>query len=160
MPLKLTAFENKKFSVGLSFAGEQRSYVQDVVLSLKEKDVSVFYDRFHEVDLWGCDLVDTLHDLYSERFDLVIVFVSEDYVKKDFTNLERHAALSTAIRKAEKYILPVKFDSAFIIRISPLRYRECKLCSVAVLRVSGTAELTRLSDVQHAYIRIIPVFGK
>lgn len=106
----LTALAGKKFSVGLSFAGEQRTYVQDVALSLKEKGISVFYDRLHEVDLWGCDLVDTLNTLYSESLNLVIVFVSKEYVEKDFTNLERRAALSKAITTRQKYIMPVRFD--------------------------------------------------
>ena len=106
----LTALAGKTFSVGVSFAGEQRTYVQDVALSLKEKGVSVFYDRLHEVDLWGCDLIDTLNSLYSESLNLVIVFVSKEYVEKDFTNVERRAALSKAITTRQKYIMPVRFD--------------------------------------------------
>lgn len=110
MTTELTPFNGQSFAVGLSFAGEQRLYVQDVALSLREKGVTVFYDRFHEVDLWGCDLVDTLNDLYSERLGLVVVFVSKDYVEKDFTNVERRAALAKAITTRKKYILPVRFD--------------------------------------------------
>lgn len=111
MSTDLTAFGKQSFAIGLSFAGEQRPYVQDVALSLKEKGVTVFYDRFHEVDLWGCDLVDTLNDLYSERLNLVVVFVSKEYVEKDFTNVERRAALSKAITTRQKYVMPVRFDS-------------------------------------------------
>lgn len=44
MTAGLTAFNGQSFAVGLSFAGEQRTYVQDVALSLREKGVTVFYD--------------------------------------------------------------------------------------------------------------------
>ena len=104
------AFIGASFSVGLSFAGEQRDYVESVALALQARNVDVFYDGFHEVELWGCNLVDTLNDLYSERMKAVIIFVSKDYIEKPFTDVERQAALSAAIRTREKYIFPVRFD--------------------------------------------------
>jgi hypothetical protein len=115
----LTAFEGKSFAVGFSFAGEQRAYVQDVALSLKEKGVSVFYDRYHEVDLWGCDLLDTLNDLYSERLNLVVLFVSKEYVEMDFTNVERRAVLTKAISTRQKYVMPVRFDESKLPGLPP-----------------------------------------
>ena len=45
-----------KYDVALSFAGEDRFYVDQVATILKEQGVSVFYDEFEEVDLWGKDL--------------------------------------------------------------------------------------------------------
>ena len=110
MSAEKTAFKSASFSVGLSFAGEQRDYVEEVALALRARDVDVFYDAFYEVELWGCNLVDTLDDLYSERMNAVIIFVSKDYVEKPFTDVERQAALSTAIRTREKRIFPVRFD--------------------------------------------------
>lgn len=110
----LTALEGEKFAVGLSFAGEQRDYVQDVALGLQARGVRVFYDAFEEDALWGCDLIDTLHDLYSERMQRVVVFVSKEYVAKPFTNLERRSALSKAITLNTKYVLPVRFDDTVL----------------------------------------------
>lgn len=107
----LTALEGEEFAVGLSFAGEQRNYVQEVALSLQARGVKVFYDSFHEDALWGCDLIDTFNDLYSERMQRVVVFVSKEYVEKPFTNVERRAALSKAITLRTKYVLPVRFDN-------------------------------------------------
>lgn len=104
------AFKNRSFSVGLSFAGEQRDYVEAVALGLKARGVDVFYDAFHEVQLWGCNLVDTLDDLYSERMSAVIMFISKEYVEKPYTDVERQAALAKAIRTRQKYIYPVRFD--------------------------------------------------
>ena len=110
--MKRTApFESRSFSVGLSFAGEQRDYVEAVALGLRTRGVDVFYDAFHEVELWGCNLVDTLDDLYSERMNAVILFISKEYVEKPYTDVERQAALSKAIQTRQKYIFPVKFDA-------------------------------------------------
>lgn len=109
--MKRTApFEDKSFSVGLSFAGEQRDYVEAVALALKARGVDVFYDAFHEVELWGCNLADTLDDLYSERMNAVVLFISKAYVAKPFTDVERQAALAKAIQTRQKYIYPVRFD--------------------------------------------------
>ena len=105
-----TAFKSASFPVGLSFAGEQRDYVEEVALALRARNVDVFYDAFHEAELWGCNLVDTLDDLYSERMNAVIIFVSKDYVEKSFTHVEREAAFSRAIHTRKKYIYPVRFD--------------------------------------------------
>lgn len=110
----LVPFTDTSFQVGLSFAGEQRPYVEQVALSLKARGVTVYYDAFHEVEMWGCNLVDTLHDLYSERMSYVLMFISKDYVRKDWTNLERSAALQTALKTRGKYILPVRFDDSVL----------------------------------------------
>jgi hypothetical protein len=59
-----------KYDIALSFAGEDRDYVEEVANSLNENVVRVFYDKFEQVDLWGKDLVvhfDCLCYDYSRR---------------------------------------------------------------------------------------------
>lgn len=159
MTTGLTAFNGQSFAVGLSFAGEQRAYVQDVALSLREKGVTVFYDRFHEVDLWGCDLVDTLNDLYSERLSLVVVFVSKDYVAKDFTNVERRAALSKAITTRQKYVMPVRFDDAKIPGLpNTIGYLNAsenspEQLTVKICKALGLSERVKSNNVAPPYSR-------
>jgi hypothetical protein len=41
------------FEVVLSFAGEDRAYVEEVARILRDADVSCFYDQYEEVTLWG-----------------------------------------------------------------------------------------------------------
>ena len=43
----------QEYQVALSFAGEQRSYVEEVARHLQEKAIGVFYDGFEKVRLWG-----------------------------------------------------------------------------------------------------------
>jgi hypothetical protein len=53
-----------EFDVALSFAGEDRSYVDQVANSLHRQGVKVFYDLFEEAELWGKDLYTHLIDVY------------------------------------------------------------------------------------------------
>jgi hypothetical protein len=53
------------YEVVLSFAGEDREYVDEVAEFLKANDVSLFYDMYEEATLWGKDLVEHLHKVYS-----------------------------------------------------------------------------------------------
>ncbi|MDY0832470.1 toll/interleukin-1 receptor domain-containing protein [Pseudomonas sp. SED1] len=153
----LTALNGQTFAVGLSFAGEQRAYVQDVALSLREKGVTVFYDGFHEVDLWGCDLVDTLNELYSESMNLVVVFISKDYVAKDFTNVERRAALSKAITSRQKYVMPVRFDDTKIPGIpNTFGYLSAsenspEQLAVKICKALGISERVKANEISPPY---------
>lgn len=45
-----------KYDVALSFAGEDRKYVEAVAVELKKLGIQVFYDKFETTDLWGKDL--------------------------------------------------------------------------------------------------------
>ena len=42
-----------KYQVALSFAGEQRDYVEEVARHLQSRSIDVFYDGFEKVGLWG-----------------------------------------------------------------------------------------------------------
>ena len=110
--------ESKQFEVALSFAGEQRGYVQEVALALQSRGVGVFYDEFEQTLLWGRHLPEELNDVYENRAKFVVMFVSEEYVSKAWPNHERKAALSRAIREREEYILPVRFDNSRVPGLS------------------------------------------
>jgi hypothetical protein len=98
------------FDVALSFAGEQRSYVQQVAAGLQRRGISYFYDAEHEAAMWGKDLGETLVQVYESGAAVVVMFVSADYARKDWTRLERRAALSRAARERREYVLPARFD--------------------------------------------------
>lgn len=100
-----------KYDVALSFAGEDREYVDRLATILRENDVKVFYDKFEEVDLWGKDLGIHFDYVYRQQSKYFIPFISEHYEKKIWTNYEVRNAISRAIENKEEYILPVRFDS-------------------------------------------------
>ena len=45
-----------KYDIALSFAGDDRGYVEQVADALKSNGIKVFYDRYERVALWGKDL--------------------------------------------------------------------------------------------------------
>lgn len=114
----MTEPRNRKYQVALSFAGEEREYVQKVASILKDRGVSVFYDEFEEEVLWGKNLYDYLREIYSNSADFTVIFVSKNYARKAWTNHERESAQVRALRESREYILPVRIDSTVLPGLS------------------------------------------
>jgi len=102
--------ETISYDVALSFAGEQREYVEKVASQLKEKGISVFYDNYEQVDLWGKDLYSHLNDIYKNKCQYCIIFISKEYANKLWTQHELKSAQTRAFRENMEYILPVRID--------------------------------------------------
>src|SRR5450759_5091951 len=88
-----------RWDVALSFAGAQRDYVEKVAAVLKARGVRCFYDADEQIELWGKYLAEELPAIYGEQAATVVVFVSADYAARDWTRLERRAALNRAVRE-------------------------------------------------------------
>lgn len=99
-----------RYDVVLSFAGEDRRYVERVAKKLTVRGIRVFYDRHQQVELWGKDLYVHLSDVYRKTARYCVMFVSEHYVRKMWTNHERRSAQERALHENRDYILPVRFD--------------------------------------------------
>lgn len=99
------------YEVALSFAGEDRAYAEELAVLLKAQGVRVFYDAYEEGPLWGVDLYDHLHEVYSRQARYCVLFASKHYAAKAWTTHERRAAQERAFReKGTAYILPVRID--------------------------------------------------
>ena len=103
-----------EYDIALSFAGEDREYVEKVANSLKSRNVNVFYDKFEEANLWGKDLYTYLIDIYQNKARYTVIFASKVYGEKLWTKHERQAAQARAFKDAEEYILPARFDDTEI----------------------------------------------
>ena len=103
--------ENEKYDVALSFAGEQREYIEGVARGLEIMDITYFYDKVEEEKLriWGDHLTEELHDVYENMAYYVVMFISKEYVEKAWPTHERRSALSGEIQ-GKTIILPVRFD--------------------------------------------------
>jgi hypothetical protein len=102
------------YDVCLSFAGEQRDYVERVAAQLVRATVKVFYDRYETAALWGEDLVHRLDTVFRTQARFCVMFVSADYANKVWTTHELRSVQARAIRSATAYILPVRFDETEI----------------------------------------------
>ncbi len=103
--------EDYRYDVALSFASEQRWYVEVVARALRDFGVTVFYDEFESARLWGQDGIETFSATYSGEAYRVVMFISDAYVNKGWPTIERRAALSRLLSEpASNHILPVRFD--------------------------------------------------
>lgn len=100
----------RPYQVALSFAGEQRRYVEAVAKALAARHIAVFYDGFEANALWGKDGAEHFHQVYSCDTQYVVMFISEAYVAKAWTRHERRSAISRQMKDEGEYILPVRFD--------------------------------------------------
>ena len=108
-----------QWDVALSFAGAQREYVGQVAAALKARGVRCFYDADEQVRLWGTHLAEELPRIYAEESAAVVVFISADYAGRDWTRLERRAALARAVAEAGVYVLPARFDDSDLPGLLP-----------------------------------------
>jgi len=102
------------YEVVLSFAGEDRDYVFAVAEILRENEIQLFYDNYEEVYLWGKNLVEHLHKVYSSSARYCVMFISKHYADKVWPTHERRSAFEKAIESKEEYILPGRFDDTEI----------------------------------------------
>ena len=100
-----------EFDVCLSFAGEQRDYVDEVARELKAYGISFFYDQAEKVTLWGKELLPHLDEIYQHKCQYCIPFISKEYAEKRWTIHEFKSALERAFREKREYILPARFDN-------------------------------------------------
>lgn len=107
------------YDVALSFAGEDRAYVDEVAKILHALGVRVFYDKYETTDLWGKDLYSHLDDVYRKRSRYCVIFISDAYAKKLWTSHERQSAQARAFESSGEYVLPVRFDDTEIPGVRP-----------------------------------------
>ncbi|ERK71650.1 toll/interleukin-1 receptor domain-containing protein [Leifsonia aquatica] len=99
------------FDVAVTFAGEDREFVQEVVNLVKSAGYTVFYDQDFEHDFWGHDLTEYFPDVYERRARFAVMFISQAYAAKPWTRLERRSVLARAMNEGSPYLLPVRLDS-------------------------------------------------
>ena len=97
-----------KYDVCLSFAGEDRDYVEEVARHLTDLGVSRFYDTDEQADLWGKNLVEHLDQIYRKDSRFCVMFISEAYARKMWTKHERQAAFDRAMVSDTEYVLPAQ----------------------------------------------------
>lgn len=142
----MTKCLEREYDVALSFAGEDRDYVNKTAKFLKKEGVKVFYDLYEDVKLWGKDLYQHLDRVYREKAKYTIVFISESYKKKLWTNHELRSAQARAFIENQEYILPVRFDATEIAGILPtVGYLDLKKISPNLL---AKKIVNKLGDIE------------
>jgi hypothetical protein len=144
----------RPYAVALSFAGEDRDYVEAVASSLQEASVSVFYDGYEEAGLWGKNLYSHLRYIYEEAAEYTVVFVSRSYAQKLWTSHELESAQARAFGERREYILPARFDDTHIPGIPKtvgyIDLRKKKPEDLAALIVKKIDEVRSHSNARHS----------
>lgn len=136
----------RDYDIALSFAGEDRPFVEAVARELIRNKIRVFYDRYETATLWGKNLYDYLDEVYRNRATLCVIFLSKAYKERLWTNHERRSAQARAFRERREYILPVRLDGTEIPGIpETIAYVDGTVTSPS--KISGLL-IDKLQDLQ------------
>jgi len=113
-----TAKVSKPYEIALSFAGEDRSYVDEVARQLQKMGVRVFYDHFETVTLLGKDLAAHFGEIYGKEASYCAMFISKAYARKAWPQFERQHAQARALTVKREYILPLRLDDSDVPGLS------------------------------------------
>ncbi len=106
--------EEMRFKVAMSFPGERREYVSAVVAQIKKRlgPGTVFYDKDFTAQLARPNLDTLLQRIYISNSDLIVVFLSKDYERKEWCGLEWRAIRDIIKNKNDHAIMFMRFDGA------------------------------------------------
>ena len=103
----------KRYDIAVSYASEQRAYVERFVKRLEAHKLSVYYDRNAQAKMVGKILDQELHKIYIQESACCVLFLSEAYVTKPVTRYESQIILSETIYK-DNFMYILKFDPVSI----------------------------------------------
>lgn len=89
--------KEKRYDIAVSYASEQRSYVERFVKKLRDLKLSVYYDRDAQASMVGNILDQELHKIYISESNRCILFLSNDYINKPVTKYESQIILSETL---------------------------------------------------------------
>ena len=106
--------EEMRFKVALSFPGEKREYVSKVAEEVKKRlgTAAVFYDKDFTAQLARPNLDTLLQKIYLNNSDLVVVFLCNDYERKEWCGLEWRAVRTIIKNKNDHAVMFMRFDAA------------------------------------------------
>lgn len=107
--------KNYKYDIALSFATEDLSIAESIYQELKSLEIECYY--YPEQNNLGKDLLEESWRVYREESLIVLMIVSEHYVRKKWSDLERQIAQTTQ-RDDHSYILPLRLDQTSVEGLS------------------------------------------
>ena len=124
-------YDQFEYDVALSFAGEDREVAEEFANLLRAKNRRVYYDEYQPAELAGRDLAAHVAEIYRTKARYCVMFVSQYYPLKKWTEAERTAAREHALRDADEYILPLRLDDSEVPGITETTgYRDLRQHSV------------------------------
>jgi len=103
--------ESKRLDFAISYAGEQASIAKEIDKRLRELGFFVFFAERSRLDLVGKDGESLFLHIFSEAKQ-VIILISEEYKKKEWTRYEWDVILK---RDNINRFIPIRIDDAVIL---------------------------------------------
>ncbi len=99
----------KSYTIAVSYASEQRYYVEKFVEYFENLNISIYYDRNAQEEMAGNLLHEKLQEIYTDDTEYRIIFISKDYINKPVTKMEAEYILGDNIyNKGRLYVF--RFD--------------------------------------------------
>jgi hypothetical protein len=125
------------WDVAVSFAGEDREIVERLKNILNDSGYTVFYDFDVQHQLWGIDLRAKLADVYANDAQYMLIFLSNHYPEKDWTNFEFEIGKNARSKRTGSYLLPVLIDDVTVVGLSSnVGHIDLRRCTVEQLAES------------------------
>lgn len=135
------------YDIAVSFAGEDRRIVETYCRILSSKGLNVFYDMYEQINLWGTNLYDKLDEVYRTKALFCVLFISQHYAAKVWTNHERKSAQARALAENREYVLPVRLDDTEIPGILPtIGYIDLRKTSIEELAEISIKKVNQLKN--------------
>lgn len=116
-----------EYDVALSFASEDRAVAEKFANLLSNKSIKNFLDEVQAGALWGKDMLDHLVNIYSRKARYCVMFISQYYPLKKWTEVERTSLQESALRDANEYFLLIGLDDTKVPGITEITgYRDLR----------------------------------
>ncbi|MEA2016930.1 MAG: TIR domain-containing protein [Campylobacterota bacterium] len=104
--------ENIKFDVAFSFPGEKRKFVSNIADIIRDKlnQDKLFYDYDYQSQLTQPNIDILLQKIYHDNSKLIVIFLSSEYMEKEWCGLEWRAIRDIIKSKKDNKIMFIKFD--------------------------------------------------
>ncbi|MBA3825253.1 MAG: TIR domain-containing protein [Ktedonobacterales bacterium] len=112
LPLNVPTMQDDQLpaqiDVAISYAGPERDYAKALAERVVAAGFVPFYDQYYPQAIWGADLAVLFDQVYRQRARYCVMFISEEYLARPWTNHERQSAIARAIQeRGQSYILPI-----------------------------------------------------
>jgi hypothetical protein len=105
-------YDQFEYDVALSFAGEDRAVAEQFASLLVAKNMKVLLDEYQAPEAGGANFVTHLAEIFRTKASYCVMFISQYYPLKKWTEAERTFAQEHALRDVDAYILPIRLDDA------------------------------------------------
>ncbi len=102
-----------EYDVGISYASEDDEYVSRVIKLLVDiYDLKVFFAPSEQRKMIGEDLLIFLNKVYKNECRYVVVFISENYLTKEYPRQEAAVIKLRQTTEKYKFIIPIVFGNS------------------------------------------------